>query len=164
MAPKIEIVRPVPIFAAPSFRTGVIPLTGIGTGAAYASGDAFGAKGSFLAPVSGIIQTAIYYDLDDEGLEMDMVRFRADFVATADNSPFDPTDLDLQLSIGTVTWLTTDFKNFANSQIATARGLGQDYVAPEGRIYYQFVARGAVNIAASNLPAFQFFILPDVQG
>jgi len=136
-----------------------IAVPGITTGAAHAAGDALGI--SFIIPVprSGIIQTAILYDLDDEGIETDLVLFSKPFTGTADDAAFDVSDVDLPNSIGTITWST--FKNFASNQVSTAAALGLAYVAPEKLVYCQMVTRGAPNIAAANIPLVSLIILAD---
>ena len=79
------------------FSTPYMEVPGIGTGAVYAAGEAFGSKFHFNVPKRGVIQTVIMLDLDDEGIETELWLFRNDFTATADNSAFAITDLDLLL-------------------------------------------------------------------
>lgn len=143
-----------------TIQTAFIEVPGIGTGAAYATGDAFGTKFVFDGvPKSGVIHTAIFLDKDDEGIETDLVMFSADFSATADNSAFAVSDSDMENFIGTITWDT--FKNFVNNQVSTAAALGVTYVAPGGRIFCQCVTRGTPNIAAGNEPKIRLLILSD---
>lgn len=134
-------------------------IPGIVTGIAYASGDAFGAKFTIDVPHSGVIHTALMLDKDDEGLETELVLFRGDFVATADNSAFAVTDADLQDFVGTISF--TVFKNFDANQVCTVSALGLAYKAPQGKLWIQAVTRGAPNIAAASLPMVKLVILSD---
>ena len=130
---------------------GPVPITGIGTGAAYASGDAFGGKITITVPVRGIISNLWFFDYDDEGLAKELVLFSSDFTATADNSAFALLDADLKNCIGVIN--VDLFYNFTNNQIGNANP-ALAYFAPEGRLYGQWVTRGADNIATGALPDF----------
>ena len=138
-------------------KTGFVTVPGIGTGAAYASGDALGTRFSFEVPLFGIIETAVLLDKDDEGIETDLVLFSDDFVDTADNSPFDVSDSDLQRFVSTITF--GSFKNFASNQVSVAAALGIAYVTPSRRLWAQLVTRGTPNIAAANIPMVSLTIL-----
>ena len=154
----VVVKQPV-IVRQVNFYTGWVNVPGIGTGAAYATGEAVGTKFSFEVPKSGTISVAVFLDKDDEGLEMDLVLFTDDFLETADNAAFAVTDNDLKNFLSTITFAT--FKNFDANQVSTAAALGLDYVAPKRRLWGQFVTRGAPNIAAGNLPQFSLTIRVD---
>ena len=51
-----------------TFATSFFDIPGIVTGAAYASGDAFGAKLVLPVPKAGTINTVLMQDLDWEGI------------------------------------------------------------------------------------------------
>ena len=139
--------------------TGFYIVPGIVTGVAYTAGDAFGTKFSIPVPPAGVIQTACFLDKDDEGLETDLVVFTKNFVGTADNAAFAITDSELDGFLSTITFAT--FKDLGGAQVSTAAALGLAYVAPDGRLYCQLVARGAPNIAANNIPSLYLTILAD---
>ena len=126
-----------------------IPIPGIGTGAAYTSGDAFGAKFSFPAPAEGTIATVVFRDYDDEGLSKEIVLFNTEFTATADNDPFAVSDVDLRNCVGVVSIST--FYNFGNNQMGVATP-ALYYKAPLNRLFGQVVTRGADNIAVGSIP------------
>lgn len=133
------------VFASP-----FVDIAGIGTGAAYASGDAFGGKFTIEVPKSGRIETLIMLDLDDEGIETELWMFRGNFAATADNSAFAISDADLLRLEGIIS--VVNFANANNNRVGINNGLGLTYSAPEGVLYCQCVTRGAPNIAAGNIP------------
>src|SRR3989304_2968583 len=83
------------LVAARVFKTARIIVPGIGAAAAYAAGDAFGDKFRIQVPREGTIATVVFLDLDDEGLQKDLVFFTRDFTATADNAAFAVSDVDL---------------------------------------------------------------------
>lgn len=140
-------------------RTALVTIPGIGTAAAYATGQAFGTKFTIDVPLSGIIHTAIYLDKDLESIECDLILFTRDFAGTADKSAFAPTDTELQDFLSTITFAT--FKAFSVNSVSTASALGIAYVAPERKLYCQMVTRGTPNIAAGNLPMVALTILSD---
>ena len=127
-----------------------VPIPGIGTAAAYAAGDAFGAKFTFDVPRGGVIEAAIMLDLDDEGIETELWLFDQDFTATADNSAFAPTDMDLLKLVAVIS--ITNFADAANNRVGINNGMGLPYAAPTGKLYCQCVTRGAPTIAADNIP------------
>ena len=137
------------------FTTGKIPIPGIGTGSAYASGDAFGTKFDFVVPTEGVFSTVVFYDLDNEGIVKEIHLFDSDFTATADNSPFDPSDSDLQRSVGVIN-IATFYAN-ANNQLAIATP-ALYYKAPQGKLWAQVVTRGVDNIASGSIPLIQFMV------
>lgn len=132
------------------YSTPYIDIPGIGTGSAYASGDAFGGKFKIGLPNSGIIETAIMLDLDDEGIQTELWLFREDFTATTDNAAFAVSDHDLSLLEAVIG--ITQFANAANNQVGINNGLGLPYQAPHKQLWCQCVTRGAPNIAANNIP------------
>ena len=125
-------------------------IPGIGTGAVYASGEAFGT--SFVIsglPVSGTISNVLFMDLDDEGKAKELVLFRNPFTATADNNAFNVSDGDLKNLVGVVN--ITTFFNFNSNQAGIATP-ALSYFSADGRLYAQLVTRGTDNIAAGSIP------------
>lgn len=126
-----------------------VTIPGIGTAAAYASGDAFGTSFRFAVPPMGIIANAVFIDLDDEGVNKELVLFSRAFTATADNSAFAVSDADLVNCVGVLsvdTWY-----NFGNNQLGIATPM-MAYEAQTGYLWCQIVTRGADNIAAGSIP------------
>lgn len=149
MAFRMEIETPVRLVQ----RVAVIPyvqISGIGVAAAYAAGDAFGTMLTFDVPKQGVISAAIMLDLDDEGVETELWLFDRPFATTADNSAFDPSDIDLQKLVAVIS--ITNFANAGSNQVGINNGLDLPYAAPEGKLYCQCVTRGTPNIAAANIP------------
>jgi len=139
--------------------TGIINVTGISTGAAYADLDAVGTTAITISvPNSGIIHSAQYFNLDDDGLAVDLWLFDTAPAAQTDNSAFAVTDAELQTVIGVISF--SSFNDANTGQVSTANGLNLSYRSLGGEIYAQVQARGALNIAASNLPTFRLMILP----
>lgn len=143
------------LVVGPQTRTAPRPVTGIGTAAAYTTADAFGGKFALDVPVSGTILNIIFLDKDNEALNKELVLFSADFTATADNAAFAPTDADIANCIGVVA-VDTWFSYNANAVGIGTPALG--YIAPSGRLWGQFVTRGADNIADGSIPLFSLVI------
>lgn len=159
-----KVVGPIQVGRTLSSEYRRIP--GIGTGAAYQDGDAFGTTITFPGVVnpntgSGIVMSATYLDLDDEGLQIDLHLFseRPTYTPT-DNSAYAPTDTDLRSYIGTVSFYT--FSNFGSNQVSFVGNVGCAFTGVAGSdIWGQCVARGAHNIAADNLPMLRIATLAD---
>ena len=138
------------------FPSALTEIPGIGTGAAYATADAFGIRFSIVVPVEGTIAQVTFLDFDDEGLNKELVLFSREFTATADNSAFAPSDADLEFCLGVIsidTWY-----NYSSNQVGIAIPAFH-YTAPSGTLYGQFVTRGADNIAAGSVPKFFMVVI-----
>lgn len=146
--------------AGRTFWTAPMQIPGIGTGAAYASLDAMGTIFALTGlPPSGIIQSARWYDLDDEGIAKEIWCFNGTIAGTADNAAFAPTDAEL-LSLECVITIA-NFKDASTSQMGVEDGLGISYVCPTGTFWCQVKTLGADNIAAANIPMISIRVLPD---
>ena len=126
-------------------------IPGIGTGAAYASGDAFGTSFSLSLPARGTISVVLFLDYDNEGLNKELVLFSRPVTETADNAAFAVSDAGLRFTVGVVS--VEQWYGFANNQIGIANP-ALSYSGAEGGLYGQWVTRGADNIAAGAIPEF----------
>lgn len=142
-------------------QIGPFIVPGVGVAAAYTANDALGVKFSINVPISGIIYTATYYDLDDEGTAMDLVLFREDFTETADNAAMSVSDLDIRKLVGVINFPAASFRNFAANQVCQVTNAGLAYVAPLGLLYCQFMTESTPTIAVDNIPMIALTILPD---
>ena len=143
-------------------------VPGIVTGAAYADADALGTLIEFpnllrLNPYtnaySGLLHTARYFDLDDEGLQVDLHLFSRKIADGTDNSAYAPSDADVRAYLGTVAF--TAFFNLGSNQVAVNTSIGLLLSSESASVFGQVVARGALTIAAENLPEFSLSVLPD---
>lgn len=134
-------------------------IPGIGAGVAYATGEAFGTVFRIDVPTSGVIMSATYWDLDDEGLQADFEIFKHEIPVTTDNAAWAPVDATLLNFVTELSFFA--FDDHGNSQTSEINNIGKAYTAPEGRFWIQQIARGAQNIAAGNIPRFQLQILSD---
>ena len=144
--------------------TCVVRVPGIGTGAAYADGDAFGTLIEFPnlfrpSKLSGLVMGAFLIDLDDEGLQIDVPLFIRSFTATADNSAFAPTDADAVNCRGVLQINT--FSNWNANQFGQSVNVPWPVNAVSTSLFTQLVARGAPNIAAGSEPYVGLITLPD---
>ena len=140
---------PLLITTSRVYTTEKMTVPGIGTGAAYASGQAFGGKFAITVPKEGTISNVWFLDYDDEGIPKEIALFTRDFTATADKSAFSVSAGDLANSIGLVEIGT--FYDFTATRLGAATP-ALWYNAPEGRIYCQVKTKGADNIAAGSIP------------
>ena len=139
--------------SGPLFDTGLIELnTGNG---AYTADDAFGGKGRLNVPPVGTITQVLFYDLDDEGIPLDVVLFESDFTATADDAAFAVSDDDAKKCIGVVS--ISSFLNCGTFQIGQSFPT-LSYSVLSGVIFYQCIIRGAPTVAAGSEPYLRFWV------
>lgn len=151
----IDRIRGVVQVTSEVFQTERIAVPGIGTGAAYADGDAFGRSFAIEVPKEGVIANVVFLDYDDEGLNKDLVLFSRPFAETADNAAFAPSDADLAFCVGVAS--ITVWYNFENNQVGMGTpALG--YTAQKGKLWGQWRTRGSDNIAAATIPEFYLVI------
>lgn len=138
-------------------------VPGIGTGSAYADGDAFGTAFTLHDlmrpenPACWIVDVFLI-DRDDEGLQVDVPIFIAPIASTTDNNAFAPTDIEL------LTWrrtfAITGFSNWSVNQGGQYEGSPQLIVGQGPHLYTQLVARGTINVAAGAEPYIGITVMP----
>ncbi len=136
-----------------------IEIPGIVADNAFDANDCFGTMFIVDVPKSGIIYSATYWDMDDEGSQIDFFLFKATVTDTASDAAFAPTDSDL-LNLVTILKFTT-FTDSGTGQTAEITNIGKAYNAPAGKFYIKAVTRSTPNIAAGNMPRLQMQILSD---
>lgn len=139
-------------------------IPGIGTGSAYADGEAFGTAFTLhdlfrAEKCSGTIVGAYLHDLDDEGLRVDVPLFVHPIASTTDNNAFAPSDAELVTCRAVVP--ITEFFNWSSNQFGQATNLGIWIKAESPNLYTQLVIRGAANIAAGAIPRLGIIVVPD---
>jgi hypothetical protein len=135
-----------------------IEIPGITFGDALDAGDALGTPFPLKVPKRGIIYSATFWDMDDDGFQVDFKIFKEPIAAVAWDSAYAPTDAEQMNYITTLKFVA--FNDDGTSQISEILNIGKAYTAPQGKFWIQAVARGASNIAAGNSPRFQLHILP----
>ena len=157
--------NPIPVTVeSPSgptiFETVPFSPIGIGLAAAYAALDAMGTIAVKVeVPKTGVIEGAVYYDRDDEGLPVQLWLFDDDVADQTDNGAYTLTDGDL-LRVIDVIEFSSGFLDGTNGQVIIGSNLGIPYNAPRGYIWIQLQAGGALNIAAGAEPVFKLRIRP----
>ena len=167
----VDLLHPLPVVVTgdvtltPAATPDLVAVTkqvpGIATGAAYADGEALGTLIAFndlLRPSkrSGRLEAALYYDLDDEGLQVDLHFFSRSITSGTDNSAYNPSDVDMQAYLGTVSFMS--FYNLGSNQLSSVYSIDMPLVSDSTTVYAQAVARGALNIAADNIPVFKILV------
>ena len=131
-------------------------IEGIGAGAEDAD-DCLGTVSKIKVPKYGIIYSATFLDLDDEGTQVDLEIFKRSYTAIADNAAWSPTDSDMEGFVHEIPFFS--FDDHINSQTSESNGINKAYTAPDGVFYIQAVCRGTPTIAAGSEPRFQLQIL-----
>lgn len=142
-----------------TFVTDVFTIPGVGAAAAYADLDAFGVAFPITVPASGVIQSAVYYDLDDEGLQVDLWFLSDKPTTQTDNAALTFNDREVQTVHGRVQFTT--FADATNNQFSNLNNIGLAYVQPNRVMWVQAQTRGALNIALGSEPRFKIVILAD---
>jgi hypothetical protein len=122
---------------------------------AHADGDALGGRLDFTGAVyeaptkGGVILNVTLIHMSTDTFDADLFVFGDVFTATADDSPFSPSDPDIiNKLLGIVKVRTTDFVVTANHAVATvSANLAVQTTAP-GTIYAQWAGRTAFTPAA----------------
>lgn len=101
-------------------------------GAAYIAGDVMGDQSPVEVPLvtrvpngTGILHSLVVKDKSKQSGDLDIILFSSRPLATTftDNAAMDIADADMDRVIGTIPIRTTDYVAFANSSVATVRGL-----------------------------------------
>lgn len=134
--------------------TKVVTVEPVIQAAAYSAGDAVGGKLTFSGlaravgagiKISGIVIT----DKAKQAASLDLVLFDRDFTATADNSPFDPSDDDLLNIVGVISVVTADYSQFVdNAVVAKSASIACRPVSTG--LFGQLVSRGTPTFAATS--------------
>jgi hypothetical protein len=141
-----------------------VEVPGVGAAAIYASGDAFGTLIKFsdvfrAGKNSGTIVKAIFYDLDDEGVAIDMPLYSQPITITADNSANAATDQDSLSCVGVVQIGT--FFDLGGQQIGQADNLPMWVQSTGVDLWTQLIVRGSPTIAAGSVPSVSLTVVPD---
>ena len=150
----VRLIGDVRVVSKPFATPWVQPL-GMDT-AAYAAGDAVGIKGAFYVPKRGIVQSVNVLDQSDQQIQFDIVLFDGNFTGGTNNAAFDMADEDADDFIEDV-----GYTGFADNALASVHNIGLQYVAPQGRLWFQVVTRGAPTYAAVTDLRFRLHILSD---
>lgn len=132
-------------------------IPGSDTATALESGDTLGNVFSIKVPKSGIIISATFYDLDDEGSQVDLEIFKQGIADQAVDAAYAPTDAEMLTFLTELSFV--DFDDQGTSQTSELTNIGKAYNAPSGLLYFQAVTRATPTIAAGSPPYIQLQIL-----
>lgn len=148
-----------------TLRPELVVVPGIGTGAAYAALDQIGTLFRFPDVTrpgvqTGVLHAACYYDLSDQGIQVDLWLFSAPVTLAADNAAFVLSDADL-LKVEYVVQFT-DFNDANTGQYSVVPSIGYPFRTVGGTSLYAAVqSRGTPTITAAMLPHFRLAVLAD---
>lgn len=114
---------------------------------AYTAGDAVGGRLEFTNAVgehnkTGVLQSVIIIDDDQEQNELELWLFDQAFTATADDAAFAPSDADLANCIGVVSTADGTYYNASANGVCTIRNIGLVLNLQSTTLYGQLVTRG----------------------
>ena len=154
---------PVQVLGPPAVITSAIPelervlIPGIATASIYTAADAFGTAFEIVVPVEGTISNVIFYDLDNEGIDKELLIFNQPFTATADHDAIAVSDADLLNMLG-VAYINT-WTNFANNQVGLAIPALSYHAPYQSTLFFQLFTRGADTIAVLKLPSIRLVVI-----
>lgn len=134
-------------------------IPGIVAADAFDADDCFGTVATIDVPPSGILYSATFFDLDDEGTQVDLEVFKEPIAQVASDAAFAPSDAEI-LTLVTELNFTT-FDDHGGARTSEITNIGKAYTSPNGKLYIQAVTRSISTIAAGNMPHFQLQILSD---
>ena len=134
-------------------------IPGITAADAFDALDCFGDLFVVKVPKSGEIRSATFWDLDDEGTEIDFIIFKHQIVDTGSDAAWAPSDADMLKFVTQLDFVS--FEDHINSKTSEITNIGKAYTAPEGKFWIQAKCVGTPNIAAGHMPRFQLDIMPD---
>ena len=134
-----------------------VEIPGIAAADAFDAEDCFGTTFKVKVPKAGIIQSATFWDMDDEGSQIDFMVFKNNISATTSDAAWAPTDSDLLAFVTALQFAT--FVDHGTGRTAELVNIGKAYTALGGFFYIQAVAKSTPNIAAGNMPRFQMQII-----
>ena len=134
-----------------------VEIAGIVAADIFDAGDCFGTLTIVHVPKRGIIYSATFWDMDDEGSQVDLEVFKNSIAQIASDAAWAPPDAD---TLNFITELAfAGFDDHTNNQTSEINGINKGYTAPEGKLWIQAVCRGTPTIAVANMPRFQLQII-----
>ena len=130
-----------------------LAIPGIGAGAEGAL-DAMGGLFTIKVPKRGVIVSGTYFDLDDEGSQVNFYLFKEKPTAIADNSAWTCSDADVIKQVAKLAFFS--FNDQTASQTSELTNIGKAYTAPEGKLWIQAQCVSICTIAVA--PRFQLQI------
>src|SRR3990167_6106490 len=134
-----------------------IEIPGIAPADAFDADDCFGTIFRIAVPKRGEIRSATFWDMDDEGSQIDLFIFKENIPQIASDAGWAPTDEAMWPFVTLLQFAT--FTDSGTSRIAELVNIGKGYTAPDGYLYIQSVCRGTPNIAQAHMPRVQIQIL-----
>jgi len=131
-------------------------IPGITAATELDAGDTLGYVITLAVPKSGVIYSATFFDLDDDGVQIDMEIFKSSIADVAFDALFAPTDDEILNFVTEIQFFA--FDDHGSCRTSEVKNIGKAYNAPDGKFYIQHVTRGLSNIALNNMPRFQLQI------
>ena len=129
-------------------------ISGIGAGAEGAL-DAMGTQFTLAVPKRGVIISAMFYDLDFEGTQVNIYLFNRKVTAIADNAAWTLSDADAPSLVAKLAFAGPDTHS-TTCYTFELNSIGKGYTAPDGLFWVQASCVGTPTIAVA--PRFQLQI------
>ena len=157
--PSIDFATPATGVYTRNLGIGPFVIPGVGAAAAYAAADQFGILFQIPAFQRGIIRELRFHDLDNEGIDKELILFRRSVTLAADNAAFTLGDVDNLAIIGFFT-ISTWVVLGSTSQIGHSQNVPAQYDLGDGNttIWGAFRTKGTDNIALGSEPQLSLVI------
>ena len=141
----------------------VIEVTPTISTSIYAAGDAVGGLLEFpFAGGSdgqgGRIVGAVIVDEGNQDAPLTLQLFDETFTATADQAAFDPSDADVQKSIGNIPFVAADYDGGSSNSVATKPDLNMPYVPVGTSLFGQLFTSGTPTYVATDDLTVKLFV------
>ena len=134
---------------------------------AYATGDVLAATQALASAFrstdgTGILQSIVLVDKDDQGAALDVVILKADVSIGNENAAVSISDTDADSVLGVISVSAGDWIDLGGVRVATLTGRGMVVKAATGTtsLYVALISRGSPTHTAAGITA-QFGILQD---
>ena len=112
----------------------------------FTADDAFGLLMEIAVPKRGIIVSATFHDLDNEGTQMDMEIFNSKPTQVASEATWTLSSADNPKFVTELAFFA--FDDHTASQTSEIKNIGKGYTAPLGKLWIQMVCRGTPDMAS----------------
>ncbi len=141
----------------------IVDVTPTITTVIYVANDMVGGEMAFaIKSQSGVVQSLVVTDLDEEDAALELHLFRKSVTPAADHDAAAFTDAEGKASaIGVIVIPAADYIDAGGYSIATIENLGINYENDSGTLYGYVVTRGTPTYGSTSDLTFKLGVLPD---
>ncbi len=144
----VEVLKAIGTTTIVSCPANPVALPGSDSATALESGDTMGTVFALSVPKSGEIRSATLFDMDDKGIQTDLMVYKAKIADQAVDAAYAPSDPEGLMFITCLSFVSpVDHGGFQTYELTN---IGKAYSAPNGKLYIQGVTRGTPTVTAGS--------------